>query len=35
MLRDTHYRGVSTVIFPEEPQEVHGTFVYRGIKYTK
>jgi hypothetical protein len=34
-LRDTHYRGVSTVIFPEEPQEVHGTFVYRGIEYTK
>lgn len=35
MLRDTHYRGVATVIVPEESQEVHGTFVYRGIQYTK
>ena len=35
LLRDTHYRGVSTVIFQEEPQDVHGTFTYRGIKYDK
>ena len=35
MLRDTHYRGVPTVITKQEPQEVHGTFVYRGRTYTK
>lgn len=35
MLRDTHYRGVQTVIVNQEPQEVHGTFVYRGQTYSK
>ena len=35
MLRDTHYRGVQTVITSEEPAEVHGTFTYRGQTYTK
>ncbi len=35
LLRDTHYRGVSTVIFQEEPQDVHGNFTYRGIQYAK
>ena len=34
-LRDTHYRGVQTFIVSEEPADVHGTFVYRGITYTK
>jgi len=34
-LRDTHYRGVQTVIIKEEPQEVHGNFVYRGNSYVK
>ncbi len=34
-LRDTHYRGVATVIIKEEPQEVHGNFVYRGNSYVK
>ena len=35
MLRDTHYRGIQTVITNQEPSEVHGTFVYRGQTYTK
>lgn len=35
MLRDTHYRGVQTIITNEEPVEVHGTFTYRGNTYTK
>lgn len=35
MLKETHYRGVSTVNFQEEPQEVHGNFTYRGIQYAK
>ena len=35
MLRDTSYRGVATVIIKEEPQEVHGNFVYRGNSYVK
>ena len=35
MLRDTHYRGVQTIIRNEEPQEVRGTFTYRGNTYTK
>ena len=35
MLRDTSYRGVATVLTKEEPQEVHGTFVYRGNSYVK
>ena len=35
MMQDTHYRGVPTVIFQEEPQEVHGSFKYRGIQYEK
>ena len=34
-LRDTSYRGVATVIIKEEPQEVHGNFVYRGNSYVK
>ena len=34
-LRDTHYRGVQTYIVSEEPADVHGTFVYRGVSYTK
>ena len=35
MLRDTHYRGVQTIITNEAPAEVHGTFTYRGHTYTK
>ena len=34
-LRDTSYRGVATVIIKEEPQDVHGNFVYRGNSYVK
>ncbi len=29
------YRGVATLERSIEPQEVHGTFTYRGLKYTK
>ena len=35
MLRDTHYRGVRTLIRPQDPQEVRGSFIYRGIRYDK
>ena len=35
MLRDTHYRGVRTVITKEEPQTPHGVFTYRGVVYNR
>ena len=33
-LRITHYRGVQTIILDEAPQELHGTFTYRGVTYS-
>ncbi len=35
LLRDTHYRGVQTIIRPEEPQTPHGVFTYRGVVYNR
>ena len=34
-LSETRYRGVPTISDIKEDQEAHGTFVYRGIHYTK
>lgn len=34
-LHETHYRGVPTRNDSWVRQDVHGTFTYRGIEYTK
>ena len=34
-LSETRYRGGPTIADSEESNEAHGTFVYRGIRYTK
>mgnify|MGYP006949166484 CR=1 FL=1 len=34
-LSETRYRGVPTISDIKEDKEAHGTFVYRGIHYTK
>ena len=34
-ISETRYRGIPTIADSKESNEAHGTFVYRGISYTK
>ena len=34
-LSETRYRGIPTITDSAKGNEAHGTFVYRGVSYTK
>ena len=34
-LSETRYRGIPTIQVDGPGEEIHGSFVYRGISYTK